>query len=399
MNRMDKHCRNSIFYIDSYYKIPMVDSKIEYRMMRTDPEYFLNSFVDIFTQHRDKPFPMRYPLSDVKDGFTKLMRAKHRWLQGDVVMKQKDYGFNIGKQLGVTQLGNKYNGVSGHFNFIERMKCGGYNRVSPWAIWNGEGMKKAEWQEKVRGFLSPLFRGVNIRELISIKEYRFCFRLSSTVYTAPQFKVHVATQIIRKFSSSGRVLDFSMGWGDRLAGFYTHPNPQFYIGTDPNNAMHKIYQQQCQYYSGLRKISPIVLCDGQPAEDVAWGEYPKVDLIFTSPPYFYTELYAKGQKYQNKQSWFRYKTYEDWFMNFLATTLEKTTERLDKGGFVAINIMDFDIEGKRYQVCKDMYQWMQKLKLKYEGYVGMRMKQRPKNHAEEDYMSSMYVEPIWIFRK
>ena len=44
------------------------------------------------------------------------------------------------------------------------------------------------------------------------------------------------------------VLDFSAGWGDRLAGFYTGETTEHYVGIDPNTLNHPNYQKQIQFY-------------------------------------------------------------------------------------------------------------------------------------------------------
>ena len=279
------------------------------------------------------------------------------------------------------------------------MNCGGYDRISPSQIWNGEGLIDKEWMKLLRGFLSPLFRSVNDKRQITVHEYRFCFRLSSTVYSAAQFKPEVAKIIIEKFSRNGNVIDFSSGWGDRLAGFHASSNGTFYFGADPNQALQEGYTEQMLRYKswGSTKQSVIVKL---PAEDVKWGEYKYFDLVFTSPPYFATELYAKGETFEELQSWSRYKEYEVWRDKFLFKSIENIIPSLSTQATFAINIFDINIKKEVYHVCEDLYNFMQSKGFNYKGYVGMRMKQKPKNiddNKNKSYMASYYVEPIWIF--
>jgi DNA modification methylase len=142
----------------------------------------------------------------------------------------------------------------------------------------------------------------------------------------------------------------------------------------------------------------------EPAENVDWLNYKnkEIDLVFTSPPYFNTEYYAKNTKHENNQSWFKYNEYEKWRDLFLLKTLKNVGEILVDDGIIAINIIDITINGKTYNICEDIYNFMIPNGFTYMGYVGMRMKQRPKNINEsnnKEYMSSYYVEPIWMFRK
>ena len=47
---------------------------------------------------------------------------------------------------------------------------------------------------------------------------------------------------------SGNVLDFSAGWGDRLAGFYCGETTKSYVGIDPNTNNHPNYKRQVEFY-------------------------------------------------------------------------------------------------------------------------------------------------------
>ena len=45
------------------------------------------------------------------------------------------------------------------------------------------------------------------------------------------------------------ILDFSMGWGDRLAGFYASEHGRHYVGLDPRKENFPIYIEQSDFYS------------------------------------------------------------------------------------------------------------------------------------------------------
>ena len=66
-------------------------------------------------------------------------------------------------------------------------------------------------------------------------------------YICSQFKPNAAKALYDYFNVKN-VLDFSMGWGDRLAGFYASMNTELYVGIDPRKENHPIYEQQARYY-------------------------------------------------------------------------------------------------------------------------------------------------------
>ena len=67
-------------------------------------------------------------------------------------------------------------------------------------------------------------------------------------YICSQFKPNVAKSIYDIFKSKN-ILDFSAGWGDRLAGFYASETGEYYLGIDPRKENHSIYKEQAEFYS------------------------------------------------------------------------------------------------------------------------------------------------------
>lgn len=60
----------------------------------------------------------------------------------------------------------------------------------------------------------------------------------------------------------------------------------------------------------------------------------KVDLIFTSPPYFNTEIYSD----EETQSCNKFPEYRAWLDGYLYKTMIKVPNALKKGGHLVINI-------------------------------------------------------------
>ena len=132
------------------------------------------------------------------------------------------------------------------------------------------------------------------------------------------------------------------------------------------------------------------------------------DVMFTSPPYFATELYNKGGVHEQDQSWSRYATYEEWRDGFLMPVMKGVYDCLKPGGHIFLNMMDPKIKGKRYYAGADFVNAMLKLPdCKFQGLIGMRIMQRPKSLKSfengkaglDEFMTQWYIEPIYVLSK
>jgi hypothetical protein len=64
--------------------------------------------------------------------------------------------------------------------------------------------------------------------------------------------------------------------------------------------------------------------------------------------------------------------------------------------------MDPHVYGKRYKTCDQMVDYIQKLGGVFDGQIGMRIKQRPKNINEVDlknHLNNTFIENVWCFSK
>lgn len=340
---------------------------------------------------------------------------------GTVVEKYNDYKYPY-SQYGkyVISFGHYHNDISNFFQQRNRYDCGSHGFYSPNEIWySEENLQKMNWT-----FWRMEDQGINHDKI------RGSFRLGA--YVATQFKPHVAKTIYdfttsKTISQEKTVLDISMGWGDRLAGFYTS-KADVYVGTDPNPNVFRVYLLQCEHYELLlSREKPVITkfqvevkghiydafkCVGRsgkqviaynaPAEDI--GDHlkkMKYDCIFTSPPYFSTELYDEGGD-DWKQSWCRYPEYDNWWNKFFKVVLDICYDSLKDDGVIMMNIMDPQIKNKRFKTCDQMVDHIISLGGKFDGQIGMRIKQRPKNidkTALNKHLLTTFIENIWCFSK
>lgn len=357
-------------------------------------------------------FPFRpITLLDVKDKLFSLTNEHYSNFitvpdPNAVVEKYNDYKYPYSKHgKFVIEFGHYYNDISNYFQQENRMSCPSYGFKSPLEIWNDlELLKKMNW----------IFwrMGTNT---INETNIRGSFRLGA--YVATQFKPHVA-KTLYDFANANTVLDFSMGWGDRLAGFYAS-NAKVFYGVDPNPNTYKVYLQQCMEYERMLGGNPEITytengftCVGTktvhvwnlPAEDTSW--WPKsgtVDLVFTSPPYFSTEMYNQGGEKEENQSWSRYPEYDNWEKHFFKRVTELAYDTLSETGMMMINIMDPTVNRVRHRSCDFLVDnFVNQHNANFCGQIGMRIKQRPKKMEKEDlksHLSSCFIENIWCFSK
>lgn len=250
---------------------------------------------------------------------------------------------------------------------------------------------------------------------------RGCLHLRK--YTCSQFRPNVAKALYDKFGSK-TVLDFSMGWGDRLAGFYAGNTTEHYVGLDPKADNHPLYKLQKEFYTKHTsffentKSSDFYI---KPAEEFHFTQYTEYfDMVFTSPPYFNVEHYSADET----QSFKRYKVIDTWNTDFLHKVLTNLYPSVKLNGIVAINISDvFSTSGKGQkrwlEITNPMNDHLQSLGMEYIGAIGMEMAKRPNsagagtvftgsapNEWSDDTMSRVqhatdktFAEPIWLWRK
>ena len=366
-------------------------------------EEFRKQLAEFITKEKPSfPYP-DFNSENTVSGFRKLVKADFtdyiNISENDrVIEKYDDYKYSYKDYgLGVIDCPPKFNHVSDSFMNDLRLQCGSYGYKSPVQRWNdGDNL----W-----GAFGPIFRGVNDKQELNGRIYMMAFRLGT--YIATQFKPIVA-KTIYEMTDAKTVLDTSMGWGDRLTGFYAS-NATHYIGCDPNPNTFARYKDMIKFYdklTGGKKTTQIYNCG---AEDLPWNEINNVDCAFTSPPYFSTERYNEGGEKEELQSWFKFNEYESWRDNFYLPVSQNSFDSLSDTGVLMINILDPKVKGKRYRSGDEL---VDMLLPHFMGQIGMRIMQRPQGasvfkdedgnfdkEAMDKFMNQIYIENIWYFSK
>ena len=350
-------------------KIPFPSSSISYEEMKHDFEKLCN----LNTNH-----------------LIVMMEWKHR-CDYEVPLTFLNKGEPLPILIKESRAGNI---CSRYFSFHERLCVAGKSLTDQTTI--------QTWQDPKRRLSALRFFKLSQKSKQNLTPQRFTRMFMNQTCSANSFRPSVAKCLFDCMEPK-KVLDFSMGWGDRLLGALSSKTVELYVGTDPNLANQSIYQKILQLNNSRERSKDssrksVLLTDlyTLPAEE--WHihkKYPQVfDLVFTSCPYFNTERYAAGQTHETLQSWYRYRTMESWLQGFLFPTLTSCYHALQKNGILILNLADCN----HLELCFHMRKFLEyQLLMEYIGVIGYRMQKRYGIGIRNQSMA--YAEPMWVFKK
>jgi len=169
---------------------------------------------------------------------------------------------------------------------------------------------------------------------------RKAIRTASGAQAVSNFRPVAAASIYYKYCGEGVVWDMSCGYGGRLFGALACGKVKKYIGTDP---CQKTYDGLMNIKNDFKHIDMDIEIHKLGSEEFIPKE--KVDLCFTSPPYFNTEEYSQ----EETQSFKRYPTQNGWLDGFLRKTINNCHQSLKDHGLLLINIANV----KKYKNLED----------------------------------------------
>ena len=304
---------------------------------------------------------------------------------------------------------NTGNKASNYFQQVNRWSVDGSVSPGPQRTWESEKFMTSLMGSAYSLKLPKINRNV-LRTMIGLRKY-----------ICAQFKPNVAKVLYDKLGSEN-ILDFSAGWGDRLAGFYASETSEYYLGIDPRKENHPIYEEQAEFYHKHMTVFEVQKkCNfiESPAEEVDFTKYKDFfDTVFTSPPYFNVERYS----YEETQSWVRHKEINEWNENFLQKTLKNLWCSVKSGGYLLVNISDVYSNSKWstdrgwLEICNPMNDFLSTFTdSEYQGCIGMELAKRPNSGGagtakSDDYTEEAlkkaeetkdktFCEPIWIWKK
>lgn len=218
--------------------------------------------------------------------------------------------------------------------------------------------------------------------------------------TPTNFKPISAKAIYEYFTpKDGLIYDSSCGFGGRLFGALSSYNNYSYIGTDPNKDIQDSLHSLGKYIEDITdtKNRFKIFCIG--SEDFKLKGVKEVaDFSFTSPPYFNCEVYSKDitQSY-NKFD----KGVIQWIEGFMRPTIQNTRDILKPGAHYALNIADFNADGKRVSYVDHCIRIAEQEGFKYQYKIQMPVTNRigsghDGNGGSRDDNKS---EGVYVFQK
>lgn len=218
------------------------------------------------------------------------------------------------------------------------------------------------------------------------------------------------------------IYDPSSGWGGRILGAMSSKKQIHYVGTDPNtdNFIDEVGISRYEYVANFYNNEVLGGNDFWDTEHKNTfhyfqmgsehiGDHPdfqqykgKLDMVFTSPPYFDREQYSEDEE----QSYKSYPQYDDWRDNFLKPTLTNAYESLRNDRYLLWNIADIKIgTNKFHPLEQDSIDILLSLGADYQGKLKMLMtsmvgvnQSKVKNAVKVNGKYLKY-EPIFVFYK
>lgn len=317
---------------------------------------------------------------DVDADYARLKKLDEKKLNGIGEWGSKfDYKYHFNNHyIENINIGNK---ASDYFHQVERWKCDATGYPSPQKTWETERFRltlfKALFSLKVKE-INPTV----LRNIISLRKY-----------IAAQFRPSAAKYIYDYFQAE-TVLDFSMGWGDRILGAHASDYVKKYVGIDPNPNLIAGYIQQIKYYGYIWQGKQFSLRPGRAEDPQISFPDNEFGLIFTSPPYFDKEKYDQSEA----QSYKMYKSFDSWMQNFLFKTIELRTPSLKSGGHLVINVSDIYTRKQHFKICDGMNDYIASTgQYEYQGAIGLKMPKRPMSKSSN--IAGVYGEPLWVWQK
>jgi len=253
------------------------------------------------------------------------------------------------------------------------------------------------------------------------------FRIGMGSQPAVNFPPLTAKYLYQRFTNHIKsqdkinIYDPSAGWGGRILGALSIDDRNIhYIGNDPNteNFIQEIGKSRYEYLAeffnsrvpgasnpfwGHRNTYEIYRTGSEIIHmEKGFQEYKgKLDLVFTSPPYFDRERYSDDET----QSYKKFNSYTNWRDGFLRPTLTTAYEWLRNDRFLLWNIADIKIGKSFYPLEQDSIDILKELGMEYRGKIKMTMS--PMTGVDlSGVKNSMRLggehykyEPIFIFYK
>lgn len=209
------------------------------------------------------------------------------------------------------------------------------------------------------------------------------------------FKPSISKYIYETYvPEGGVVLDPCSGYSGRLVGCISANKGIKYHGIDPDGRTACGNTECASFFSkfydilGNREYNFGFSFDLGCAEDIMPELDRKYDLIFTSPPYFNTEIYSP----EGNQSCHRHKAYRAWLDGFLFKVVDESYRILKDDGRLILNVKNIS---DKYCIADDLLRYCD-VQWELERTYYMRLA-NSEYHRNGD--GTYHSEPIFVFSR
>lgn len=227
--------------------------------------------------------------------------------------------------------GKKYDKIINHFFqkniYMSKSSRGVENTLSP-----DECLDNYEMLDKIFAYIDSkpnFYTGDDIANLKS-----FFRNAGKWVGKVANFSPNVARKIYEKYcpKENANILDYSCGFGSRMLGCLTSKYNFTYYGIDPNSRLQENLEKLGTFISENKNVNYKLYCQG--SEEYIEELENKIDLAFSSPPYFKWEIYTE----EETQSVSKFPEYDGWLKNYTVPTIQNIYKYLKDDGLFIINI-------------------------------------------------------------
>lgn len=185
-----------------------------------------------------------------------------------------------------------------------------------------------------------IFKDLNWESEKNIKTIADYFKFDNYMFNhikfANNFRISIILRVLEIFKPK-KWLDISAGWGDRLISAILSPTVKVYHSTDPNLKLHKHYKDIIKKF-GVSNKHYVIKKKGFEKLKIKENKY---DIVFSSPPFFKTEIYSTD----SDDSVVKYSTDKDWYNNFFLVSVHKALKGLKVGHYFVLNIKFYGRDG------------------------------------------------------
>jgi len=251
-----------------------------------------------------------------------------------------------------------------------------------------DAFKNDEW------FRDAIRLALKIKDTVTVTDIIGAFSLGTkaSVGVVSRFKPMAAKAIWERYAPDrGICYDYACGWGGRLLGCTASKKHLTYLGVDPEPRTHdclvKLWGRISATYMSSTAFAEIHKVG---SEDFCPNDYKgNVDVAFSSPPYFNLERYSEDPA----QSHVKFPSVDLWLNGFLTQTFENVRTLLKPGGYLGLNLTDFD----NTKIVEGALGRIKSLGFVEHERLGIQMVQRRGNG--QDTSQSFKSEPVYVFRK